>query len=226
MSDERAGGVAFMQTAMKRNNLGELLAMIGTSEEPSGFEAALGDDTARKAIGWLMPHGWLYFEMLNHSLLMDDMIANGWDASAKVFHPQTLDANERAFTKQLRNGLSRCAFAPSNAFPSPVAGVDQSFRKILARAGHGEPGRAGVRAGALSQNTSHLPGIARGPRAGLSRATFRTKRFRPMPCDTAAPAMATFSIPSAGMEWMMVGALLNKKSEPAEKGDWVWRMGR
>jgi hypothetical protein len=224
MSDERAGGIAFMQTAMKRNNLGEMLSMIGTPEEPSGFEASVGDDTARKAIGGLMPHGWLYLEMLNHSLMMDDMIANGWDASGKVFHPQTLDANEKAFTKQLRGGVDAILHHQVLARLLLPALTKASGRFSRAQATANQVALAC----ALERyhKTQHaypesLTALVPAYLADLPNEAVSTNAMRYV---RAGDGYILYSTGWDGVD--DGGALINTKATEAQKGDWVWRMGR
>jgi hypothetical protein len=102
MEAERAGGIAVVQNTIKRNNLAQTLANITASEA----ESAVLRNTSKKALDWTIPRGWLYSEMANYSSFMDGMITNGWDADAKVFHPRSLDQNEKSFEAQMRGGFS------------------------------------------------------------------------------------------------------------------------
>jgi hypothetical protein len=224
MSDERAGGIAFMQTAMKRNNLGEMLAIIGTPEEPSGFEDAVGSDTAKKAIGWLMPHGWLYFEMLNHSLLMDDMIANGWDAPTKVFHPKTLDANEEAFAKQMRGGFDAILHHQMLAHLLLPALTKASKRFSRAQATANQVALACARVRFYKSQRAYpesLAALVPGYLADIPNEAVSTNAMRYRRTGDG------YILYSAGWDGVDDGgALINSKNIETQKGDWIWRMGR
>ncbi|HEY0548681.1 MAG TPA: hypothetical protein VGF13_03710, partial [Verrucomicrobiae bacterium] len=224
MSDERAGGIAFMQTAMKRNNLGELLAMIGTPEEPSGFEASVGDDAARKAIGWLTPHGWLYLEMLNHSLMMDDMIADGWDASAKVFHPQTLDANEKAFAKQLRGGFDAILHHQVLARLLLPALTKASGKFSRAQAAANQVALACALERYHKMQHAYPESLAALVPAYLADIPNEAVSTNAMRYRRNGDGYILYSAGWDGVD--DGGALINTKAIETQKGDWVWRMDR
>ncbi len=101
MSAERTMGVKFIQVTLKRHNFFEVLSNVD-----AGFDSSGGGNPINKIGGWLIPSGWLYLEMLNHSRMMDGMIAGGWDTTTKTFHPKMLDENEKAFQKQLKPGFT------------------------------------------------------------------------------------------------------------------------
>ena len=102
MDAERTGAIAYMQNVIRRNNLGEALAALEPSLElNTGPDGALAPRPPKRLIGWIIPRGWLYFEMVSHSSMLDGLVANGWDANAKVFHPRTLDENEKDFEAKL-----------------------------------------------------------------------------------------------------------------------------
>jgi hypothetical protein len=51
-----------------------------------------------------IPRGWVYLEMLNHSSLLDGLVAGGWDAKEKSFHLQQVGTNEEEFKFHLNLG--------------------------------------------------------------------------------------------------------------------------
>jgi hypothetical protein len=219
IDSERAGCVAFIQAIIRRNNFVEMLTQIGT---PEGGEVLI--PAGSKIAGRLMPRGWLYFEMVNLTSTMDGMIANGWDAPGRIFHPRTLDENEKAFTKELRGGfgavLNHQVFAhlllPALTKASTKFSRAQATANQVALACALERYHKTHRAYPESLAPLMPNYLADIPNEAVSTNAMRYLR--------SGDGYVLYSVGWDGLD--DGGALINTKNVDAQKGDWVWRMGR
>ena len=223
MDSERAGGVAFIQTIIKRNNFGEMLNQIGTPEgDPANLDVSLSFHPARKLLDWAMPRGWLYFELVNQCSMMDGMIANGWDAPSKVFHPKTLDENGEAFTKELRGGVDAILhhqvlarlLLPALTKASTKFSRAQSTANQVALACALERYHKAQHAYPES-----LAALVPAYLADIPNEAVSTNAMRYLRTGDG------YILYSAGWDGVDDGGTLLDKHKELEKGDWVWRMG-
>ena len=216
MDGERAGGVAVMQSTIRRNNLGEMLGNL-TAES----ETPVASKTTRQIAGWITPRGWLYFEMVNHSILMDGLVANGWDAETGVFHPLALDENEKRLQSQMSGGFSAVwhHHVLARLLIPALTKASRRFSRAQATANQAALAcaleRYHLSHGAYPESLAQLVPqyLAKIPNQAISTEVMRYVR--------TGDRFILYSVGWDGVDDN--GAFAVAKEGEPEKGDWVWR---
>jgi Tfp pilus assembly protein PilE len=156
--------------------------------------------------------------------MMDDMIDHGWDEAQKIFHPQTLDANEKVFERQLRAGFDAILHHQVLARGLLPALTKASGRFSRAQA------TANQVAIACALERYHLKNRAYPESLAALVPNFIAEIPNEVVSTNAMRYLRSGSgyiLYSAG--WDQVddgGALINTKNNQSQKGDWTWRVDR
>jgi hypothetical protein len=215
---ERAASIAFAQNVIKRNNLGQTLEQLDSWEGGTPTPVVW-----KRFLGSLVPRGWIHFEMVNHSTLLDGLVDGGWDSRHKVFHLQQVGSNEEEFKFHLELGWKAIL-----------------HHQVLANLTLPALTKASVRY-ARGQNTANQIALACAiERYRIANGTFPEKlaalvpQFIPaIPNEAVSPSPMRYSRKENGYVLYSAGwdgrddrgamAAPAKQNAP-EKGDWVWRI--